>query len=100
MEQEQFILHSNEVPLANLVFQYEGDAQRAAEQFARHNRGVKIFIAKIVACVSEPLPALQWSDGRIAGNGDSGGGKGLVGYGAQDACQTASPNEKAYRSLR
>lgn len=69
MEREQFILYSTDVPLTPYIFEFEGDAQRTAEQIARVSRGAKIYIAKLVASVTEPLPALQWSDDRSSGDG-------------------------------
>lgn len=72
MEQEQFILHSTDVPVSSQVFRFEGDAQHAAEMIARYSRGAKIYIAKLIASVSEPLPALKWSDDRISTPTDLG----------------------------
>lgn len=66
---EEFILFSRDVPLISQWFYFESDAQRVAEEIARHHRGSEIAIAKVIATVREPLPALEWSDGRPGGLG-------------------------------
>lgn len=64
MDQELFIVYSPDAQCGVQTFGYEHSAQQEAEALARQNRGARFYIAKVSAFVSEPLPALRWSDGR------------------------------------
>ena len=66
---EVFTLFSRTLPLIHREYIFQPDAQRDAEQIARSNRGHQISILKFVASVCEPLPDLEWTDGRPAGDG-------------------------------
>lgn len=70
MDHEVFIIWSPDVPCGIQTFAYESRAQQEAEALARQHRGARFYIAKVTAFVKEPLPDLQWSDGRPAGAAD------------------------------
>lgn len=93
MEQEElFIVQSDDVYFPIQSFNFEGDARVHAEQIARANRGARVRILRQIAFVQEPLPALEWSDGREAGSGLQRGG--LIQGQRNDAC-----NQKAETPL-
>lgn len=70
---EVFMLFSRTLPMIHREYIFQPDAQSDAEMIARANRGHQISILRVVATVSEPLPDLQWSDGRPAGDGQDRG---------------------------
>lgn len=97
MEREQFILYSTDIPVAGLIFDFEGEAQRAAETSARSNRGARVYVAKLIASVQEPLPALQWSDDRPAGDGRQSRGLLMGLSGSSNPSNPSDCNTKASR---
>jgi hypothetical protein len=89
---EIFVLFHPDLPLNVQRFYTEGDAQRSAERIARLHRGVAVSICKVIATVVEPLPILEWTDGRISGDGQQPH--------VLDACNEAQRPESAEEHYR